>query len=403
MTRLFANFALIMTKLIRHTLCIMAACLIMAACSDKSDDPQSGIAEANRAVLVYMVADNNLSRWALTDLKEMRSVAAKECEKQNARWIVYYSGPDHKPRLIEFDTGGNEKTLASYSSSELSVSINRMREVINDFKRIAPAKNYGLVFWSHGTGWINDTGSVDEPKSTTGLYSDMSPLSFGYEGTSGARMKVTSLGKALNGNHFEFIYFDCCHMATIEVAYELRHATDLIAASPTELGLEGMPYDKNIPYLLNADLRSAINETYRFYSDQYNNGDGYGCSISLLNIKDIDKFAQATKSILKAGAKLPETYTPIRYFRYGITEGIYDMADYIKALNHETALLSEWQSLYNNMVVETYSTKRVYTLSSEKFNGIGCQIIASEAEAANGGYNELQWWCDVVSAAAFQI
>lgn len=390
-----------MTKLIRHILCIMATCLIMAACSDKGDDPQPGVTEANRAVLVYMVADNNLSQWALTDLKEMRSVAAKECEKKNARWIVYYSGSDHEPRLIEFDAEGNEKTLASYSPSELSVSISRMREVINDFKRIAPARNYGLVLWSHGTGWINDTGSVDEPGSTAGLC-DMSPLSFGYDGTSGARMKATSLGKALNGNHFEFIYFDCCHMATIEVAYELRHATDLIAASPTELGLEGMPYDKNIPYLLNADLRSAINETYRFYSNQYNNGDGYGCSISLLNIKDIDRFAQATRSILSSGAELPDTYTPVRYFRRGITEGIYDMADYIKALNPETALFTEWQNLYNDMVVATYSTRRVYTLYSEKFNGVGCQIITSEAEAANGGYDELQWWHDVVSAAAFQ-
>lgn len=401
MTRLFANFAPIMIKLIRLTICIMSAC-IMSACSDKNDDPQPGPAEANRAVLVYMVADNDLNGWALEDIKEMRSVAAKECKNKNARWIVYYSGTDHKPRLIEFDADGNEKTLVSYSTSELSVSISRMRKVIDDFKRIAPARNYGLVLWSHGTGWINDPGSLDEPEVAAGLYGDMSPLSFGYEYTNDSKMKVSSLGKALNGNNFEFIYFDCCHMATIEVAYELRHATNLIAASPTELGLEGMPYDKNIPYLLNADLHSAISETFRFYEDQYDNGDGYGCSISLLNIKDIDKFAQATKSILSANAKLPDEYTPVRYFRYRVTEGIYDMVDYIKALNPETSLLSKWQSLYNNMVIATYSTEKVYLLSSEKYNGIGCQIISSEAEAADGGYDELQWWRDVVSAAAFR-
>ena len=117
-----------------------------------------------------------------------------------------------------------------------------MRRVVSDARELAPADGLGLVLWSHGTGWISDTGSINEPSEASGM---MSPLSFGMDGR--LTMKISSLRCALEGNSFDFIYFDCCHMATVEVAYELRHLTPRIVASPTRSASMSVSWPPTIP------------------------------------------------------------------------------------------------------------------------------------------------------------
>ncbi len=376
----------------------------LTACS--SDEPAVGTPpvgteKALKTVLVYMVADNNLYGYSLDDLKEMKSGVSASDFPDDCRWIVYFSGRDNNPRLMEFDADGKESVLATYPTSESSVTISGMQTVLSDVERLAPAQSYGLVLWSHGTGWISDSGTLDEPSTATG--SAITPYSFGYDGNSGKKMKITSLAQALAGRRFDFIYFDCCHMATVEIAYQLRKSTDVMIASPTELGVEGMPYDVNIRPLLLGQYDRAVDNTYRYYLSQYNSGEGFGCAISLLNLATIDDLADATRDVLSVNAELPESYSPVYYFRRNvIDDGVYEFDHYIKALcGSDTDLYSRWREAFNKVVSLHLKTSRVYMLDSSKFQGLGSHILRSKDELeVTGdpyGYRETAWWADVVS------
>lgn len=391
-----------MNKIISYLFSAIAGILVMAGCSDRSDEPDVSNPPTptdTRAVLVYMVADNNLNFNARADINEMKEVAAAQCQQTGGRWMIYYSGPDHAPRLFEFDENGSEKIIKSYSPDEKSVTIARMREVIADFRNEVKADSYGLVLWSHGTGWIDDRGSLDEPNSK----SLINPQSYGYDGAQGTRMKVTSLARALDGQGFDYIYFDCCHMATVEVAYELRNAAKIMVACPTELGVEGMPYDTNIAPLLNGDATTAAQNTFAYYNQHYNvmvdatHYCIYGCAISVIDLTKMDKLAAATRDLLANGAMPDPDYQPVNYFRSGITDGIYDIAHYMNSFQVQEQLKSNWRDVFNEVMLYESHTPTVYYLNATNFSGLGCNIILTRADSNAYGYNTYGWWTDVVS------
>lgn len=385
---------------------IIAFAAMMAACSSKdssTDDepplPEEPAQPLNRTLIVYMEANNNLYTDALADLKEMRDGAAAGGLGEHGRLLVYFSGKDLQPRLIEINSRGVETTRKTYSTAQSSVSIARMKNVLSDARQLAPADEYSIVFWNHGFGWLNQGTPVDQPQSSQS--ESVAPLSFGIEGTARHTMSLEAMRRALEDYHYEFIYFDCCHMATVEVAYELRNITDRIVASATELGVDGMPYDKNLRHFFKEggpDLSAAIHETFNYYKAEFDQGAGDGCSISLLNVGCIDDLASATADIFSRGYTLPASYSPVKYFRtLVLPTGIFDMNHYIKALCTDSSLLSKWQATFKAVVVEHLTTSSVYGLKANDFAGLGCHIVTQQADAALYGYTDTQWWADVAS------
>lgn len=285
-----------------------------------------------------------------------------------------------------------------------------MQRVISDFKRLSPARNYGIVFWSHGTGWISESGSIDESSSSENKM--MTPLSFGSDGYAGKHMKITSLAKALSGHSFEFIYFDCCHMGSVEVAYELRHATDNLVASTTELGVEGMPYDLNVTPLLKGRYDQAADNTFNYYNRKYDTLDetgapdisSYGCSISTLYLPALDGLAAATRDVFAANTVLPSGYKSVQHYRsYVVPNGnMFDFNHYIKALcGDNSSLYSQWRTQFDKVVKNHNTTPRVFTLNASEFSGLTSNIITSQEDfdltGDKTGYRETAWWTDVVS------
>lgn len=356
-------------------------------------------ADNHRTTLVYMVANNNLNSFATADIKEMCE-AMRNMAAPTGRLLVYYAPLTHAPQLLEIMPGGEKTVLIQYDSSISSATIERMQQAIADTKELAPAPGYGLVLWSHGTGWMNDDGVIDE----SGYESGITTQSFGADGYYNTkRMSITSLAKALDGTKWDFIYFDCCHMATVEVIYQLRHATDHMIASAAEIGGEGMPYDLNVPVFLDPrlDVAEVMNNTFGYYKTyQPDNGDD-GCTISFINTTTIDDLASATREIyLRYGSAIP-SYTPVTYCRTALTgvKRIYDMYDYISALCPDHELLSRWQEAFGRVVARHLTTGSVYFMNADKFHGLGTNILDAASESEIFGYDTMQWWHDVAQYA----
>lgn len=377
-------------RTLRFGLMLLAAA-VMTACGSDEPDP---VKTPTRTVLVYMAADNSLDSYFnanTVNLSQMEAAVAAGALGDGGRLVVFHDGASTAPELFEITQQGRVN-IRSYDESESSVSEEHMRRVLADVKAAAPADEYGLVLWSHGTGWIESStsrsGGVGPSAQSFGQ--DLHPTS--------KEMKVTTLASALEGWNFEFIYFDCCFMATVEVAYELRHATPWIIASATELPVEGMPYGVNIPAMFapELDLKQIAANTLAYYlsgeaSYEY-------CTISLISTEALPALADATRAIMATGALPEPTYRAMPFFRSGgANSHTYDMGHYISALPVSAQLLEAWKSAYEKTLPYFGATRTAYGLDMTGFTGLGCYIVRSEADASLLGYRNQSWWKDVVS------
>lgn len=360
-----------------------AIMFLAQSCRSSSDEPK--IPASERTILVYMADNNDLSDYAQADMLEMEQGMK---QSKSGRLLVYQQTRTSNPLLMEINRDGSRTVLQKYDPGLPAVSSERMSAVIADAKKFATSVSYGLVLWSHGSGWADDKGTITDDSA--------SPLSFGADGPTWSKykkMSIRSLSNALDGNHFDFIYFDCCHMATVEVAYELRHITDFIVACPTELGVDGMPYNQTLTHLFapEADLEKTINATFSFYE-----GFSNGCCISLIRTSALDSLASVSRDVLNQ-TEPPIQYTPVPYFRTSVmSAGIYDMYHYFFARTTRSPdLAKRWTEAFLAAVPMTLTTPYVYWLDAQNFNGLGCNIISESNPAETGNYNLTAWYRDV--------
>ena len=99
---------------------------------------------ANRTVLVYMAADNDLSANALQDIAEMQSAVLPD----NVHWVVYLDiAGDTVPQIFEIRNG--ERHIIRRYERQNSASGEVLHQIIQDVIASFPAQSYGLVLWSH--------------------------------------------------------------------------------------------------------------------------------------------------------------------------------------------------------------------------------------------------------------
>lgn len=363
---------------------------LLTACHDEPDP--APVPTVDRTVLVYMVASNNLGagRYDLSDISEMQK-AAQAGDITDGRLLVYHVPSSGDPVLKEVTASGVD-TLVMYDSETLSVSSKRMRAVFDDMQRLAPARDYGLVLWSHGSGWLQD--GIDDELDNAG--DKVAPLAFGQD--KGQKMNLTTLARTLEGQNFSFVYFDCCYMGSVEVAYELRHATPLIVGSPSELPVNGMPYDRNVRcfFAPEVDLLTAARNTFDYYDNEF--GSGRTCTISVINTAALDGLAAAVRDIYSsASAPWPAGYKPQRY----MTEARcyhFDLAHYMEALAADEARLAEFSKAMSKAVLFEAATPYLWNrLEIKSHCGLSTYIFENEAQSRIKGYNTTSWFSDVAS------
>ncbi len=360
---------------------------VVTACGDSHKDgptpPAPPVKEVARTLVVYMVANNDLGQrgWDDADISEMRAAAASG-GLADGRLVVMHQSPEGVSVLKEINAGGGVDTLRMYDNSDPSVSIARMKRVLDDVREFAPARDYALVLWSHGTGWLQD-----------GMHEPSVNKAFGLDGT--RQMNVTSLAEALKGQNLSFVYFDCCLMASVEVAYELRHATPLIAASATELPNAGMPYDENISMLIQGRLADAASNTFRYYNEM--SGSGRTCTMSVIDTRGLDRLADATRRLYATAKPLP-TGTMPQPFERGTCRH-YDLAHYAELIASDSEALADWQEALDKTVVYANATPKIFnTLNIYRHCGLSTNAVTSPDDMDTRGYSSLQWASDVASA-----
>ena len=188
-----------------------------------------------RVVLVVLAGDNNLAEevsWRLDALMQGWT------PMMGPLFVLEDRPSINAPRLLRLvcdDTDGKHyRTLASYPYLTDTTSEELWRTVLADVMRQShPAAHMSIVLFSHGTGWLPE-GMLAEPR---GLLSD-----------NGREMSPELLGEILPADRVDYLLFDMCFTAGVEVAYALRERVPLLLVSSAEMvspALSGSSKDRS--------------------------------------------------------------------------------------------------------------------------------------------------------------
>ena len=239
---------------------LLLAFPLLAACSDDHADdvPQPGSVKGRRTVILYMAAENSLGidgylRSDSTEVMKGRIWLANEDR------LLMFIDDEKGSRLYRVTKQNNTPTLVHRWNRKLNAADSEtLREVCQMTKEQFPAEEYGLVCWSHATGWIPPT-----PASTQNVPLKSFGLDRGNEAAGNSEMLIEDLAEAIeaSGMHFTYIFFDCCLMQTIETAYALRHVTERVIAAPMSIAACGA-----IPFrLLERQIQVAVGTNVRIF------------------------------------------------------------------------------------------------------------------------------------------
>lgn len=385
-------------KRFRALLIFMAASAVSFVSCKKDEPAPPEPSQVPRTVLVYMAANNNLgsNQFDAMDIAEMKTGADKGYTG-NGRLLVYHAPYNKDPLMLEIRKGRID-TLKTYDRGLMSVDAARMRQVFADVKALAPADDYGLILWSHGTGWIHD-----------GIAGDTRQRSFGEE--HGRKMNTSTLASVIEEAplEFGFLYFDCCYMMSIESLYELRRTVPLIAGSATELPSPGMPYDLNLSRFFatpEADVIGAATNTYETY-DSYT-GQDRTCTMSVVRTDGISRLAEISRTIFEeCGGGMPDGYVPQRFSYTSVSSCKYfDFKDYMHELCRSAGrsdLVEAFDAAFDGVVLYSAATPKLWNaVDLDRHNGISTYILRDATSANTGNYNLLEWYADVASVIKFE-
>jgi hypothetical protein len=330
-----------------------------------------------------MAADNNLYENAQADIKEM---LISEIPVNN-HLLIYLDVPEWSenayPQLFKIQQG-EMITIKQYESQN-SATGEILQSVINDVITLFPAETYGLVLWSHGTGWLPE-GVFDALKQS------VISRSFGKDGNS--EMSVTELAKSLPVK-FEYIIFDACLMGGIEVFYQLRNKANVIIASPTETLVAGFPYDRIIPFLFTAIPNHAgIAQSYmNYYKNKTDNIQS--ATITVVETKQLKPFADIIRKAIEDHVTIiPPNKEDIQKYVTQRQVVFYDLQDYLEhAIQNEDYIVAIKQQIARMVIYHDFTPYFLSELAIEKSCGISV-YVSPVNDGLDKQYKLFDWYID---------
>lgn len=348
---------------------VWSACLlVMAGCDLYIFDKNDGLPEYDQVMIMYSAGFNTLSAELQEDISELKDSYLPAFNSGKVLVVVSHAteqylayGVPVKPSLVRLykDKKGNAvaDTLTYMKESDYLTKPESMTAALTYIKQRYESKHYGMVFSSHGAGWLppgyynnpskfptTATGEWKAPARTFDLdgavpyhENNLPGPKVKSIGEENANIKGTTVSYELTPQqfaqsipmHLDYLVFDACLLGCVEIAYELKDKCDFLMFSPAEILSDGLNYKTLTQHLLQKepDLKAVADDFYEHYAAQ--SGDYQSATLTLVDCSRLDRLAEVCKGLFdvyrdEMGKVKPSTIQ--RYYRSN-RHWLYDLSD----------------------------------------------------------------------------
>ena len=378
---------------LRHIPVLLLSVLLGACINEEYAGPDPNL--PTRTIVVWLGGDNNLSDETVRKIEALRqgwTYTGNKC-------LIYQDSRDGA-RLLRL-RGGCRTTPVPYVETvreygaENSASAETFGRVLQEVADAYPADSYGLIFFSHASGWLpqgalNDPGGFGRarPAGTRSIFED-----------SGCEMPLADFAGALilpGGRKFDFIVLEACFMAGVEVAYELKDKTDHIVASAAEMLSDGFVdvYPEGLSLLMQPepDLRGFAHAYFQVWNAK--SGAYRSATVSVINTAHLDGLAAAVSDIYAVAVDVDVSF--VQHFDRYPYHLFFDLSDAIEKMAQP-----EQKALFDtalNKVVEYEAATPLfmfgesYSFPIDHHCGLTTYIRQTGFPDLNEYYTTLKWY-----------
>lgn len=363
----------------------------------KSRSSNKGILEAKgRTILVYIAGDgnpgsNNLSR----EVAETQAALMKGWSANiKGSLVIFADRNDSPPVLIKISTYKNRTvadTLRRYTIDN-SASPELFKQVIADTQRLVPGESYGLVLFSHASGWLPAGAFSNLAQWGVNSEEVQQVVSRSIFEDRGREMEFADFAASIPDGMFDFIASEMCFMSSVETVYALRNKTAYLLASAPEVLSPGFRdiYETSLGLLYepNPDLEGFGQAFYDYFNGLQ--GAYQSAAISLVKTSEIEALASLTSEINPQLNQ--EEIDQVQYYdRNGKPHVFFDYGEYMKAA--ATPQQNErLEELLSKTVIFKLNTPKLLNINIVKHSGLSVYIPQESLPRLNEAYKKTEWW-----------
>ena len=348
-------------------------------------------------VLNYISCHNNsLSHYAELQLADYEK-GYLPAENSKDVFLVYAHLEGRAPELSRYckDRKGSfvKEILKTYPEDTKSLNSRQITQVLDDAESFYKAETRTLVISSHGSSFL------PQPDSKGFLSKSTVPMVGALGPDDNYCIEIPELRSALSKYHYKCLFFDCCYMSGIEVAYEFKDIADYFIASPTEVMSAGMLRSSMIPYLFDQkDFESSIEKVCMSYMDHVYNDEGeysyygYG-TVAAVKCSELEDLASCCRSIF-ANHREEIEYLPLssvqKMYSSEAYRWLFDFSDFVEKIADEEEM-SAFNERLSDVVIYRATTPEFLNLKIKKYCGLSSYIPKSADTSINRFYQSLLW------------
>lgn len=374
---------------IRFLFCALAMALTLFSCK-KAETEEIVVVKRPKTVLLYMVANNNLSNEAENSISMLQNgyIPAEE-----GNLLVYKHCAGMDPVLLHIKKGDEGTVVADTAyrfPPRVSATKSALTQALNVTQALFPADSYGLILWSHGTGWIPPLASFSSAAQEQ-ISGSGPERTFGLDGK--VELEIRDLAQAIPYK-LSFMLMDACFMGGIETAYEVKDSVDYYIGSPAEILTESFPYHKIMQHIFKStpDYAAVCREYYDYYNAK--SGAERSATVALMDCSKLAEVAEVAKRVFdQYGERIASLDLSLLqpYFRGSSSKYFYDLKDLVDAIA-DASLSAEFAAALERAVPYKASTPYFIELPIRSFCGVSTYVPGNPADTKLADYYKQYKW-----------
>ncbi len=382
---------------------------ISGADSASRSSSERGYSMPSRRVMVMISAGyNSLSGYLSEDLKDLESGYLPEGTYFNADVLLVlarlpksagdYASPSAPVlyRLWANRSGEVQRdTIQVWGGDTQLCTRETIHEALSTTQKKFPAQSYGVVFSSHGSGWLPPGYYTDPSQFEPSSGSLWSLRSIGQDKTptGGTEMSLEDFADAIP-MHLDYCLIDACLSGCVEVAHALKGKADIVGFSPTEVLADGFDY-KNITTHLFArplDPVEVCREYFAYYNAQ--SGSNRSATITAVDTRKMDALEAVCKELFEAYRPILKTMSGGNvqgYFRYD-RHYFYDLRDILVQAGISEQEKTRLDAALSQFIVYQAATDYFLSIPLTRVCGLSMYLPSMGSTYLNNYYKEHVSW-----------